>query len=69
MRWERVGQALPRSAQVVGNLLVIPAVEAQDGGTYRCVASNIAGSVFAQIVLLIEGHSGSYNRSIPSPDS
>ncbi len=55
VNWERVGAPLPRSAEIYGNTLIISAVDASDGGTYRCVASNAAGTVYAQVVLLIEG--------------
>ena len=46
---------LPINSIVQDHVLIIPAVGANDGGTYRCVASNLVGTVYAQVVLIIEG--------------
>ncbi len=57
VRWERVGAGLPTSAVVRDRRIVIQSVGPDDGATYRCVASNIIGTVFDQVELLVEGES------------
>jgi dystroglycan 1 len=52
--WEKVNSVLPANSIVQGHILVIPAVGQEDGGTYRCVARNQLGTVFAQISLIVE---------------
>ena len=58
VEWERVGQPLPRSTFIDGRVMTIERVNPDDGGTYRCVASNAVGVVYAQVVLIVEGKLG-----------
>ena len=59
VKWIRLGsEDLPPSAQIQGNLLIIPSIRAQDGGIYRCVARNLIGTVFAQVSIRVRGKSG-----------
>ena len=55
VRWERVGAEMPRNVEYRDNYLILPAVKLDDSGVYRCVASNQAGSVYAQVVLRVTG--------------
>jgi dystroglycan 1 len=52
--WEKVGGPLPPGVQVNGNMLYIASVSQEDEGTYRCVASNIAGRVYQQLRLVVQ---------------
>jgi dystroglycan 1 len=52
--WEKVGGPLPPGVQVNGNTLYIASVSQEDEGTYRCVASNIAGRVYQQLRLVVQ---------------
>lgn len=54
VRWERVNSDLPSTSIIQDHLLIIPAVGPEDGGTYRCVAYNNLGTVYAQISLIVE---------------
>jgi len=41
-------------AEVLENELLIPLVSETDQGTYRCVASNLAGTVYAQVTVIVQ---------------
>ncbi|KAK2193775.1 hypothetical protein NP493_5g02050 [Ridgeia piscesae] len=53
VKWIRLNSDLPPSAQIQGNLLIIPSIRVQDGGIYRCVAHNLIGTVFAQVSIRV----------------
>ena len=57
VKWIRLNSDLPPSAQIQGNLLIIPSIRVQDGGIYRCVAHNLIGTVFAQVSIRVRGKS------------
>ncbi|XP_052125989.1 cell adhesion molecule Dscam2-like [Frankliniella occidentalis] len=55
-RWEFKGVPLAEDEQryfLVGPLLVLPRVRAQDAGRYSCVASNVAGSARLDATLVV----------------
>ena len=53
--WVKVDGPLSASAQVIDSLLILPSISLDDAGTYRCVASNVAGTVFDQVLINVEG--------------
>jgi dystroglycan 1 len=54
VRWVKVDGELPRQAELRDTLMLIPNIQPGDAGTYRCVASNAVGSVFAQVEIQVE---------------
>lgn len=44
-----------RVSQTKGGLLLLTAAELEDRGTYRCVATNLAGNVTMDLVLDMAG--------------
>ncbi|CAH1774180.1 unnamed protein product, partial [Owenia fusiformis] len=54
LNWEKTEGGLPSNAEINGGLMIIPYIEAEHAGTYRCIASNIAGTVFSQVVLFVQ---------------
>ena len=53
--WVRTDGQMPESTIVEDSLLIIPRVSEVDAGIYRCVASSIAGTVYAQVVIKVQG--------------
>ncbi|XP_076452135.1 basement membrane-specific heparan sulfate proteoglycan core protein-like isoform X4 [Babylonia areolata] len=54
VQWSKLGGSLPASAQVGEGLLVIPEAKPEHAGTYRCTATNVAGSVQSQVQLYVQ---------------
>ena len=50
-------------AQILGTKLIIPSVAKSDEGTYRCIASNIAGEVYTQVYVEVAGERASERAS------
>lgn len=46
---------LPHGSIREGGILIIPKVGPTDAGTYRCTATNTAGSVETQVILYVRG--------------
>uniref|UniRef100_A0A8C4X261 Heparan sulfate proteoglycan 2 n=1 Tax=Eptatretus burgeri TaxID=7764 RepID=A0A8C4X261_EPTBU len=55
VHWSRVDGELPAHAVVMGGMLKLPSVHTGDAGTYRCTATNSAGSVQSQVTLRVHG--------------
>jgi dystroglycan 1 len=54
IRWSKVDGVLPPSAVVDGPRVFIPHITESDQGTYRCTATNAAGSSMMQTVITVE---------------
>lgn len=46
---------LPPTAEIEDTLLILPEIEPSDQGTYRCLASNVLETVYAQITIIVQG--------------
>uniref|UniRef100_UPI00358F08DF basement membrane-specific heparan sulfate proteoglycan core protein isoform X2 n=1 Tax=Myxine glutinosa TaxID=7769 RepID=UPI00358F08DF len=55
VHWSRVDGELPAHAVVMGGMFKLPSVHTGDAGTYRCTATNVAGSVQSQVTLRVHG--------------
>lgn len=53
--WKRMDGPLPPTAEIEDTLLVLPEIEPSDQGTYRCLASNVLETVYAQITIIVQG--------------
>ena len=52
--WSRLEGPIPEEAIIGDGILVIPEVTTKDAGTYRCEATNVAGSVQSQVQLVVQ---------------
>ncbi|XP_041377591.1 basement membrane-specific heparan sulfate proteoglycan core protein-like isoform X3 [Gigantopelta aegis] len=53
VHWSKLEGQLPASAVIGEGILIIPEVHPEDAGTYRCTATNEAGSVQSQVELFV----------------
>ncbi|XP_064610527.1 LOW QUALITY PROTEIN: basement membrane-specific heparan sulfate proteoglycan core protein-like [Liolophura sinensis] len=53
IQWNKLGGVIPPRAVIGEGILIIPQVQPEDAGTYRCTATNMAGSVQSQVVLFV----------------
>ncbi|XP_006818675.1 basement membrane-specific heparan sulfate proteoglycan core protein-like, partial [Saccoglossus kowalevskii] len=54
VRWSKLDGDLPSSVIITGGVLKIRNVRTSDAGTYKCTATNVAGSVNSQVVLYVQ---------------
>ncbi|KAK7494115.1 hypothetical protein BaRGS_00014588, partial [Batillaria attramentaria] len=52
--WSKLEGPLPSTAIIGEGILIIPEARPQDAGTYRCTATNVAGSVQSQVQLFVQ---------------
>ena len=55
IKWIKVDGEISANAQYRGTRLVFLSIAESDSGTYRCLASNIAGTMYAQVTVIVQG--------------
>ncbi len=58
VEWVKLGHPLPDKAKVEnhGKFLIVPRVEQEDSGKYRCKARNTLGEVDSYFIVTVEGN-------------
>ncbi|XP_070207543.1 basement membrane-specific heparan sulfate proteoglycan core protein-like isoform X4 [Littorina saxatilis] len=54
VQWNKLEGPLPSNAIIGEGILIIPEAKPDDAGTYRCTATNVAGSVQSQVQLFVQ---------------
>ena len=54
VQWSKLEGPIPSSAIIGEGILIIPEARPEDAGTYRCTATNVAGSVQSQVQLFVQ---------------
>ena len=54
VQWSKLEGPIPASAIIGEGILIIPEAKPEDAGTYRCTATNVAGSVQSQVQLFVQ---------------
>lgn len=53
VKWIKVEGPMSSHIVLKGTYLIIPSFAEEDQGTYRCVASSVTGTVYAQVILVV----------------